>query len=51
LVFRQASDTWERAATVGYGYCDKDFIGSGGVGNADFHAVEVAADECGVLVT
>ena len=50
LIFGEATDAGQGAAAVGYGYGYHDFVGAGGVVEADFHAVEVAADEGGVFV-
>src|ERR1700744_2270528 len=51
LVHGQAADAGQRAAAVGHDHGDDDLIAAGGVGHADFHGVEGAADEGGVLVT
>src|SRR6266478_5675324 len=50
LIFGQAADAGERAAAVGYRDGYEDFVGARGVVDANFHAVEVAADEGGVFV-
>src|SRR5260370_10562402 len=50
LIFGQAPDARERAAAVCYGDGYEDFVGARGVVDANFHAVEVAADEGGSFV-
>src|SRR5258708_18300270 len=50
LIFGQAADARERAAAVCYRDGYEDFVGARGVVDANFHAVEVAADEGGIFV-
>src|SRR5258708_10487925 len=50
LIFGQAADAGERAAAVCYRDGYEDFVGARGVVDANFHAVEVAADKGGIFV-
>jgi len=50
LIFRQASNAGEGASAVCDGYRDHDLVCPRSIVQADFHAIEMAADECGVFV-
>jgi len=51
LILCQATDPRQGSTTVSDGDGHHDFVSSRGIVDSHFHAVEVTADECRVLVS